>query len=114
MSILSVIVSQLITTHHSLLPLYTTTSTGEEAIHIGADSSRFLIEGNTISNTGRVEAGLGRGIYIGSDKGTTDDNYVPTVSSITVRNNVIGPDVRAEGIDVRADSHDVSSIPLTK
>lgn len=67
-----------------------------------------MIEGNVIYNTGRVEAGYGEGIYIGSDKGV-HKRFNPTVSFVTVRNNVIGPDVRAEGIDVREGTHDVSS-----
>mmetsp|Transcript_20420 Transcript_20420/g.33822 ORF Transcript_20420/g.33822 Transcript_20420/m.33822 type:complete len:488 (-) Transcript_20420:111-1574(-) len=80
--------------------------TGEEAIHIRDGSSQFLIEGNVVQNTGRTEAGYGEGIYIGSDRGV-HYYYDPTVSFVTIRNNVIGPNVRAEGIDVREGTHDI-------
>lgn len=79
---------------------------GEEAIHVRDGSSDVLIERNFIHNTGLWNAGYGEAIYIGSDK-SVHYYYNATVSFVTIRDNTIGPDVRAEGIDVKEGTHDV-------
>lgn len=81
--------------------------TGEEAIHVRDGSSNILIEGNNIHTTGLFTAGFGEAVYVGSDK-SVHGFFSPTVSHVTIRDNVIGPNVKAEGIDVREGTHDVS------
>ena len=65
-----------------------------------------MIEGNYVHTTGLFTAGFGEAIYIGSDKGH-HQYYDATVFDVTVRDNIIGPYVKAEGIDVREGTHDV-------
>ena len=86
---------------------------GEEAIHIRDGSSHFLIQGNTIENTGLSEPGYGEGIYIGSDK-SVHSYYNQTVTFVTITDNYIGPNVRAESIDVKEGTHDVSKHHVDK
>lgn len=53
-----------------------------------------------------MTAQWGEAIYIGSDKSVHSD-YNPTVSFVTVRDNLIGPNVSNEGMDVKEGTHDV-------
>ena len=82
-------------------------STGEEGIHIRDGSSNIMIQGNSIQNTGLSEPGYGEGIYVGSDKGV-HNIFNSSVAFITIQANVIGPNVRAEAIDVKEGTRDVS------
>lgn len=87
-------------------------SLGEEAIHVRDGSSDVLIERNSIHNTGLSRSGYGEGIYVGSDK-SVHYYYNATVSFVTIRDNMIGPNVRAEGIDVKEGTHDVRILKNT-
>ena len=53
-----------------------------------------------------MTAQWGEAIYIGSDKSVHSD-YNPTVSFVTIRDNLIGPNVSNEGMDVKEGTHDV-------
>lgn len=86
----------------------TNPSPGEEAIHVRDGSSNILIEGNYIHTTGLTTPGYGEAIYIGSDK-SFHQYYDPTISHVIIRDNIIGEKVKAEGIDVREGTHDVSA-----
>lgn len=85
---------------------------GYEGVHFRKSSAYGVIKNSTIYNTGQEEPGYGEGVYLGSansnwecygaDKGKSPDagNY------IQVLNNKIGPNVAAEGIDIKEGTHD--------
>jgi hypothetical protein len=79
-------------------------SVGQEALNIQKFSSNDTLEANRIYDTGRTIAEYGEGLYIGSYNGhwCQVSNCQPDRSdSVVIRNNVIGPNVRAEAIDVK-------------
>lgn len=73
---------------------------GDEAIHFRDGSSNNLVDGCTIFNTGNRVAGFGEGIYVGSDRGQ-HDQYNPSCDNNTIQNSVIGPNIAAEGADIK-------------
>lgn len=73
---------------------------GEEAIHLRDGSSNNSIDGCTIYNTGRTKPGFGEGLYVGSDKGQ-HDTYERACNNNTIENCTVGPNVTAEGVDVK-------------
>ncbi len=79
-------------------------SIGEEAIHLRKFSSQNTIQHSEISETGLKTPDYGEGIYIGSAKNNwaTYTNGNPDLcDSNKVLNNTIGPNVRAECIDIK-------------
>ncbi|PKQ64188.1 hypothetical protein BZG02_05015 [Labilibaculum filiforme] len=79
---------------------------GDEGIHLRDGSSNNVVNKCEIMNTGVVQAKYGEGIYVGSDKNqhTTDPSktdYNPYCFDNTIENCKIGPDVAAEGVDVK-------------
>ncbi len=72
----------------------------QEAIHFRSGSSNNLLKGCKIYNTGLVDAGFGEAIYVGSDR-KQHDQYVPYCNGNIIEGNIIGPNVRAEGVDVK-------------
>lgn len=84
---------------------------GEEAIRIQDGSSNVLIEGNNIHTTGLFTPAHGEAVYVGSDKSVHSHlNIEAAISHVTVRDNVIGPNVTAEAIDIREGAHDVRTV----
>ncbi len=77
-------------------------NTSEEAIHLRSGSSNNLVQNCSITNTGKGsgKAGFGEGIYVGSDQ-KQHDIYAPNCNNNTIDNCKIGPNVSAEGIDVK-------------
>ncbi|NVO31858.1 Ig-like domain-containing protein [Hymenobacter lapidiphilus] len=73
---------------------------GDEALHLRDGSGRVVVDGCQIYNTGLVQPGFGEGIYIGSDVGQ-HDKYRPHCDFNTVQNCTIGPNVAAEGLDLK-------------
>lgn len=73
---------------------------GNEAVHVRDGSDYVTIDGCNIYNTGNVNEGYGEGIYIGTDKGSWS-SYDPYVNYTTVKNCMIGPNVRAEPLDIK-------------
>jgi hypothetical protein len=71
-----------------------------EAIHWRDGSDFGLIEGCHIYNTGKLDAGKGEGIYIGSSRGSWD-KYDFDVTYVTIRNCIFGLKIRAEALDVK-------------
>lgn len=68
---------------------------GHEAVHFRTASSDNTIQNSRIWNTGRTDAGLGEGVYIGTaGKDVNCDRN-------KVLNNKFGPYVRAECIDIK-------------
>jgi len=77
---------------------------GEEAVHFRTFSSDNTIQNSTITNTGLVTPGFGEGVYIGSAEsnwGTYTGGQPDRCDRNQVLNNHIGPNVRAETIDVK-------------
>ena len=80
-----------------------TRDTLQEGIRIRYNSSANAIENNRITNTGRMWAGYGEGIYVGTSKRNSVLYGMPPDSSNNnaFRENVFGPGVTAENIDVK-------------
>ena len=77
---------------------------GQEAVHLRIFSSYNTIERSTINNTGLTNAEWGEGIYIGSWNGhwCTFTNCEPDRSDYNqILDNVLGPNVAAEHIDLK-------------
>jgi endoglucanase len=89
--------------NHSKILNVQVTDVGEEAIHLRDGSSNCLIDGCTITFTGRVKPDFGEGIYIGSDRADhgAAPNYNPDCKNNTVQNCKIGPNVSAEHLDIK-------------
>ena len=85
----------------------------EEALHVQHNSNDNLIRGNHIYNTGTKQPQFGEGIYIGAAENNWDYSYKPAGSNKNERGdmpesdnnqvigNVLGPNIRAEPIDVK-------------
>lgn len=81
----------------------------DEAVHFRQFSSDNTIQNSTIFNTGLVQPNYGEGVYLGSAKSnwatyTGNANTPDTSNRNKVLNNKIGPNVAAEGIDVKEGS----------
>ncbi|MDA3892700.1 MAG: glycosyl hydrolase family 8 [Salinivirgaceae bacterium] len=79
---------------------------GDEGIHLRDGSSNNLVDNCEIFNSGVIQPNYGEGFYIGSDKGqhTTDPNstdYNPYCFDNTIQNCKVGPNVSAEGADIK-------------
>jgi parallel beta-helix repeat protein len=75
---------------------------GEEGVHFRGFSSDNTLRNSTISNTGRVNPGVGEAVYIGSAQSqwnTYSDGKPDSSDSNKILNNHLGPDVPAECID---------------
>ncbi|RAL21050.1 right-handed parallel beta-helix repeat-containing protein [Thermoflavimicrobium daqui] len=86
--------------NHTLIDGVEVFNIGMEAIHFRDGSSHNILQNSQIYNTGIVNPGYGEGVYVGSDKGKWN-TYAPSADHNTIRNNVIGPNVRAEHIDIK-------------
>jgi hypothetical protein len=90
--------------HHNVIDSIRMDGIGEEGIHLRRNSSHNIIRRSEISNTGLNTPDYGEGIYIGSAKSNwaTYTNGLPDRSdSNEVLENVIGPGVAAECIDIK-------------
>ena len=91
---------------------------GEEGIHLRDGSSNNLVTRCEVTNTGLVKPGVGEGLYSGSDRkqhetnpdnasklafpGDRNDNlYNPDCFNNTFEFCVIGPNIAAEGADIK-------------
>jgi parallel beta-helix repeat protein len=84
---------------------------GYEGVHFRKSSSYGVIKNSTVTNTGQEEPGYGEGVYLGSANSNWEcygaTPSTPDASNyIQVLNNKIGPNVAAEGIDVKEGTHD--------
>jgi hypothetical protein len=74
---------------------------GQEAVHFRNFSSHNTIERSRIYETGLVEARYGEGVYIGTSSKHWSGG-VPDASDYNqVLDNVFGPNIRAENVDVK-------------
>lgn len=91
---------------HNLLTDLAVRGTGNEAVHFRSGSADNVLEWSEISDTGSANAEFGEGVYIGSavsqwEKFTGSAGTPDRADRNVVRNNKIGPNVRAELIDVK-------------
>ena len=86
--------------NHSTLQNLIVHDIGEEAIHLRDGSSNNVVDGCNIYSTGRTQPGFGEGLYVGSDKGQ-HDTYQRACNDNTIQNCVVGPNVAAEGADIK-------------
>ncbi len=80
--------------------------TGQEAIHLRSHSSDNVVQGCKVWDTGTVTPDFGEGIYIGSAKSNwkkyTGSESTPDRSDRNeILDNVLGPNIRAEHIDIK-------------
>ncbi|GAB3893749.1 right-handed parallel beta-helix repeat-containing protein [Kibdelosporangium lantanae] len=80
---------------------------GYEGVHFRKSSSDGVIKNSNVYNTGKVEPGYGEGVYLGSSNsnwscyGTNNGKNPDASNNIQVLDNKIGPNVAAEGIDIK-------------
>ncbi|MFS1512959.1 right-handed parallel beta-helix repeat-containing protein [Chengkuizengella sp. SCS-71B] len=83
---------------------------GQEGIHVRDGSSNVTIENSIVEHTGATgdpkDMGYGEGIYVGSDRSVWKVNkgnsgYDRNVDNTIIKNNIIGPNVTAELIDIK-------------
>ncbi|WP_299188565.1 cellulase family glycosylhydrolase [uncultured Aquimarina sp.] len=84
---------------------------GEEGIHLRDGSSNNLVKNCRVYNVGIKKPGIGEGLYVGSDKGQHessgeigdifDNKYNPSCDNNTIEGCIVGPNVTAEGVDVK-------------
>jgi hypothetical protein len=79
--------------------------TGTEGVHFRAFSSRNVLKNSTVYDTGKRTPGFGEGVYIGSASAANwakhSGGEPDRCDENQVLDNHIGPDVRAEGLDVK-------------
>ncbi|KAA1242662.1 Ig-like domain-containing protein [Aquimarina sp. RZ0] len=86
--------------NHGILENITVRELGEEGIHLRDGSSFNLVKSCKVYNVGIKKPGIGEGLYVGSDKGQHDD-YERECNNNTIDGCIIGPNVTAEGVDVK-------------
>ncbi|AHH94744.1 hypothetical protein GCM10010174_37020 [Kutzneria viridogrisea] len=95
---------------HVTIDSVTVHDIGYEGVHFRKGSAYGVIKNSTVYNTGTEQPGYGEGVYLGSANsnwacfgvggGPDPGNY------IQVLNNRIGPNVAAEGVDIKEGTHD--------
>jgi hypothetical protein len=95
--------------NHNLLDSLTVHDIDDEGIHMRVFSSDNVLQKSKVYNTGLVAPGFGEGIYLGSANsnwGSLTGGQPDTSDRNCVANNTIGPNVAAEGLDIKEGTHD--------
>ncbi|WP_328606659.1 right-handed parallel beta-helix repeat-containing protein [Amycolatopsis sp. NBC_00345] len=87
--------------HDTLVDGLKVTGVDNEGIHFQYTSSDNVVQNSEISDTGKDNGGFGEGIYFGSANSNWPDGQPDHSDRNKALNNKIGPDVRAESIDVK-------------
>ncbi|SHI86538.1 cellulase family glycosylhydrolase [Aquimarina spongiae] len=97
--------------NHGVIENVVVRELGEEGIHLRDGSSNNLVKGCQVYNIGIKKPGIGEGLYVGSDKGQHesasqagnifDNKYNPRCDNNTIEDCIIGPNVTAEGADIK-------------
>jgi hypothetical protein len=78
---------------------------GDEGVHFCKGSSAGVIKNSYVHDTGQNQPGYGEGVYIGSAKSIwacwAGSTGVDASDNVQVLNNRIGPNVAAEGLDIK-------------
>ena len=93
---------------HVVVSDMTISNTGEEAVHLKANTVDSSVVGNDLSNTGRLNPAYGEGVYVGSDPSVWCDstNCDPDRSD---RNQILDNTISgttAEGVEAKAGTSD--------
>ncbi|MFF3287617.1 right-handed parallel beta-helix repeat-containing protein [Streptomyces sp. NPDC003023] len=67
-----------------------------EGVHFRRSSRDGVIKNSRIHDTGNDGRGMGEGVYVGSAGGTSDRS-----DNAQILNNIIGPDVGGEAVDIK-------------
>lgn len=90
--------------NNNLIDGVTVKDIGDEGVHFRSFSSNNTIQNSTVTNTGLFDPGFGEGIYIGSANSNWDlysGGKPDACDNNTVLNNHLGPNIRAEPIDIK-------------
>jgi hypothetical protein len=94
---------------HVTIDGVTVSNIGYEGVHFRSGSDHGLIENSRVHDTGTTHPEYGEGVYIGSANSNWDKYAGPSgvdaSDYVQVLNNTIGPDVAAEGIDIKEGTH---------
>ncbi|MFI9781721.1 discoidin domain-containing protein [Streptomyces sp. NPDC051956] len=94
---------------HVTLDSVTVSDIGYEGVHFRSGSDHGLIQNSYVHDTGTSHPQYGEGVYIGSANSNWDQYAGPTgvdaSDYVQVLNNRIGPNVAAEGIDIKEGTH---------
>jgi hypothetical protein len=77
------------------------TGVGHEGIHFQYTSSDNVVQNSEVTDTGNEYAGYGEGIYFGSAVSNWPGGTADRSDRNKALNNKIGPNVRAESIDIK-------------
>jgi len=89
---------------HNIIENISIKNTGEEGIHFRTYSCYNNMKGCTITNTGLSNPGIGEACYIGSAVNNWPrytGNKPDTANYNVIEGNTFGPEVTAEGVDVK-------------
>ncbi|MBP2833222.1 cellulase family glycosylhydrolase [Aquimarina sp. U1-2] len=86
--------------NHCTIENVTVHTVGDEGIHLRDGSSNNLVKNCKVYNTGLRQPRFGEGLYVGSDRGQ-HDQYNRDCNNNTIEGCIVGPNVRAEGVDVK-------------
>ncbi|MFD0862243.1 cellulase family glycosylhydrolase [Sungkyunkwania multivorans] len=89
--------------NNGLIENVTVRKIGEEGIHLRDGSSNNLVKNCKVRDTGIKKPGFGEGLYVGSDK-SQHDTYNRDCFDNTFDGCIIGPNVAAEGADIKEGS----------
>ncbi|MDB5801512.1 MAG: hypothetical protein JWL63_2451 [Rhodocyclales bacterium] len=97
------------TSHHVLIDGVTVKNIEAEAIHFRTSSHDNVLTNSTITNTGTGDARYGEAVYVGTAesnwKSIMGSDSTPDLAKNTcISKNNIGPNITAEGIDVKEGS----------
>jgi hypothetical protein len=87
--------------NHTLVDQLKVTGIGNEGIHFQHGSSDNVVQNSEISDTGKENGGFGEGVYFGSAKSNWPSGQPDHSDRNKAIGNKIGPNVRAESIDVK-------------
>jgi hypothetical protein len=73
---------------------------GEEGVHYRDGSSNNTIQNSSVHDTGTLTPDYGEGVYVGSDVGKWG-TYNAATDNNKISNVTIGPNVRAESVDIK-------------
>lgn len=89
---------------YNIIENLTVTNIGEEAIHFRTHSSYNVLKGSTITNTGLLNPAYGEACYLGTatnNWGKISEGKPDTSNYNIIEGNTFGPNVAAEGVDVK-------------
>jgi hypothetical protein len=90
--------------HHSVIDGVWVHDVGMEAIHLRSFSTDNVVQNCRVTSTGRVNAGFGEGLYVGSANsnwGTYSGGQPDASNNNKLLNNTLGPHITGEPIDIK-------------